>query len=105
MKINRALGCGKTKPIFIVQRSAFRVQRQEQEMLFEKIKTNSPVEIYSEIGLLRLDNNNEVIVPPGDVELADINEPRYDGPAVVVTSLPKFDNSMDSCNFRLDLLL
>jgi hypothetical protein len=40
-------------------------------------------QLNSETGLLRLDNNNEVIVPPGEVELTDITEPRYNKPATV----------------------
>ncbi|MHC4425786.1 MAG: InlB B-repeat-containing protein, partial [Planctomycetota bacterium] len=43
-------------------------------------------EIYqlnAETGLLRLDNTNEVILPPGKIELTDINEPRYDRSATV----------------------
>jgi hypothetical protein len=46
-------------------------------------------EIYqlnAETGLLRLDSTNEVILPPGKIELTDVREPRYDRSATVYAS-------------------
>jgi hypothetical protein len=40
-------------------------------------------QLNSEKGLLRLDNMNEVIVPPGEINLIDIKEPRYNKSATV----------------------
>jgi hypothetical protein len=47
-------------------------------------------EIYqlnAETGLLRLNNTDEVVLPPGKVELTDIREPRYDRSATVYVGI------------------
>ncbi|MHC4499424.1 MAG: hypothetical protein ACYS21_09970, partial [Planctomycetota bacterium] len=44
-------------------------------------------QLNSETGLLRLDDPNIVVIPPGEIELADINEPRYNNPATVYVGI------------------
>ena len=44
-------------------------------------------QINSETGVLRLNETNEVIIPPGRIELTDINEPRYDKSATVYVGI------------------
>lgn len=54
-------------------------------------------EIYqlnSETGLLRLDSTNEVIIPPGEIALSDITDPRYNKSATVYVGIQ--DDGPDS---------
>jgi len=45
----------------------------------------------SEMGLLRLDDPNVPIIPPGELDLTDINEPRYDKPATIYVGIQDED--------------
>lgn len=44
-------------------------------------------QLNSEMGLLRLDDTNDVVVPPGEVTLAGMMEPRYNSPATVYVGI------------------
>ncbi|UCD27577.1 MAG: hypothetical protein JSV03_10715, partial [Planctomycetota bacterium] len=44
-------------------------------------------QLNSETGLLRLDSTDEVIIPPGEITLTDINEPRYNKSATVYVGI------------------
>ncbi|MHC4568160.1 MAG: InlB B-repeat-containing protein [Planctomycetota bacterium] len=48
-------------------------------------------QLNSETGLLRLDSTDEVIVPPGKLEPADLREPRYGKPATVYVGIQGSD--------------
>jgi len=51
-------------------------------------------QLNSETGLLRLDSSDTTIVPPGEVRLSDISEPRYNSPAMVYVGVQ--DKGADS---------
>ncbi len=51
-------------------------------------------QLNSETGLLRLDSANTVIIPPGEIRLTGITEPRYNGSATVYVGIQ--DRGADS---------
>ena len=51
-------------------------------------------QLNSETGLLRLDSSNTVIIPPGEIKLSDITEPRYNKSATVYVGIQ--DKGADS---------
>jgi len=51
-------------------------------------------QLNSETGLLRLDSTNEVIIPPGEIKLSDITEPRYNKSATIYVGIQ--DKGQDS---------
>ena len=51
-------------------------------------------QLNSETGMLRLNSTNEVIIPPGEISLTDITEPRYNKSAMVYIGIQ--DKGQDS---------